>query len=61
MPIYSDTPRPKKPKRPLLTLNDHLEAFIRVMTPIPDDWSPESKSTEWRKPYGIYNRLRRAA
>ncbi len=59
MPIYTDTPRPKKPKRPLLTLNDHLEALLRVMTPIPEDWRPTP--TEWRKPYGIYNRLRRAS
>jgi hypothetical protein len=57
MPIYTDTPRPKKP--PLLTLNDHLMAFLNVMMAIPDNWAPTP--AEWRKPYGIYNRLRRAA
>jgi hypothetical protein len=56
MTDQSTTPR----RKPIpLTLNDHLAAFIAVMAPIPDDWAPDPK--EWRKPYGIYNRLRRAS
>lgn len=59
MPDNSSTPAARKQKRRPQTLNDHLAALIAVMTPLPDDWAPTDQ--EWRKPYGIYNRLRRAA